>query len=241
MSWAAHDIEPYLLRAKLGARISLPFCLLGSYSPDLATKWLVYGIGAFGHNLRVPDPVQFHRGWPGVGFTHSFAFGALVGLILYWVTKSRVIALSFVIGQALHVLSDMLDSVGVMAGFPFSLTHVSTGAYAYAGELGRLPDAHAYYGGLGGVCDLIMVILFIPFWRTLTLDFFDREVLTTDPAFIWLRAKAGLLACRTVYLTSIFFGVTSVIGWFTWALVWHRWHLDLSPGGPRWVPTIHVP
>ena len=34
MSWAAHDLEPYLFRAKLGARISLFWCLLGSYSPD---------------------------------------------------------------------------------------------------------------------------------------------------------------------------------------------------------------
>ena len=29
MSWAAHDLEPYLFRAKFGARISLVFCLLG--------------------------------------------------------------------------------------------------------------------------------------------------------------------------------------------------------------------
>ena len=43
MSWAAHDLEPYLFRAKLGGVVSLPLCLLGSYSPDIATKWAVYG------------------------------------------------------------------------------------------------------------------------------------------------------------------------------------------------------
>ena len=43
MSWAAHDLEPYQFRAKLGARISIVWCLIGSYSPDVLTKWAVYG------------------------------------------------------------------------------------------------------------------------------------------------------------------------------------------------------
>ena len=51
MSWAAHDLEPYLFRAKLGGVVSLPLCLLGSYSPDIATKWAVYGLGWSGHEL----------------------------------------------------------------------------------------------------------------------------------------------------------------------------------------------
>ena len=45
MSWAAHDLEPYLFRAKLGGVVSVPLCLLGSYSPDILTKWAVYGLG----------------------------------------------------------------------------------------------------------------------------------------------------------------------------------------------------
>jgi membrane-bound metal-dependent hydrolase YbcI (DUF457 family) len=109
-----------VLRAKLGARISLPFCLLGSYAPDMATKWLVYGVSLGGDRLRIGDPMQFHCGWPGVGFTHSYSFGALVSMLIFAVSKNRVFAFSFLIGQWLHTTSDMLDSVGVMALFPFS-------------------------------------------------------------------------------------------------------------------------
>jgi membrane-bound metal-dependent hydrolase YbcI (DUF457 family) len=169
-----------VLRAKLGARISLPFCLLGSYAPDMATKWLVYGVSLEGDRLRIGDPMQFHRGWPGVG---SYSFGALVSMLIFAVAKNRVFALSFLIGQWLHTTSDMLDSVGVMALFPFSTMHVSTDTYQYAGELGRLNDAHAYYTGLGGICDLAFVILLIPYWRVLTQDYFTREVIDSDPAF----------------------------------------------------------
>jgi membrane-bound metal-dependent hydrolase YbcI (DUF457 family) len=236
VSWAAHDLEPYVLRAKFGARISLPFCLLGSYAPDMFTKWLVYGVSLFGTTVRVADPVQFHRGWPGVGFTHSFAFGALIGYVLYRLTGSKVIGISFAVGQGLHVLSDTLDSVGVMAFFPFSTHHVSTDTYAYAGELGRLPDAHAYYTGLGGICDLIFVALLIPYWRVLTFDYFRRNVLDSDPAFIWLQTRIGLLGCRTLYSTSAFFGISSVVAWFLWAFGWHGWTPDWSIGGPGWVP-----
>jgi membrane-bound metal-dependent hydrolase YbcI (DUF457 family) len=238
MSWAAHDLEPYVLRAKLGARISLPFCLLGSYSPDIATKWLVYGVSLGGDQVRISDPVQFHRGWPGVGFTHSYAFGVLVSLIILGAFRSRVLAFSFLIGQWLHVTSDMLDSVGVMAMFPFSTVHVSTDTYAYAGELGRLSDAHAYYTSLGGICDLLFVMLLIPYWRVLTRGYFDREVITSDPAFIYLRARVGMLPCRMLYHTSAFFGITSVAGWLIWALVWNHWHVDWHPGGPNWVPNV---
>jgi len=238
LSWAAHDLEPYVLRAKLGAKISLPVCLLGSYSPDIATKWLVYGVSLGGDRLRVSDPVQFHRGWPGVGFTHSYAFGLLISAIILAVTRNRVLAFSFMIGQWLHVTSDMLDSVGVMAVFPFSTHHVSTDTYAYAGELGRLSDAHAYYTSLGGICDLLFVLLLIPYWRVLTRDYFDREVITSDPAFIYLRARIGMLPCRTLYHASAFFGVTSVFGWLIWALVWNRWHVDWHLGGPNWVPQV---
>jgi len=241
VSWAAHDLEPYVLRAKLGARISLPLCLLGSYSPDMFTKWLVYGVTAFGDHVRVASPVVFHRGWPGVGFTHSYAFGALIAFAIYGATRSRVLAFSFALGQWLHVTSDMLDSVGVMALFPFSTHHVSTDTYAYAGELGRLTDAHAYYTSLGGICDLLFVLLLVPYWRVLTFDYFHEHVIDVDPVFVYLRARVGVLGCRTLYITSAFFGISSVFGWLLWAIVWNHWHVDTSIGGPFWVPKVTLP
>jgi membrane-bound metal-dependent hydrolase YbcI (DUF457 family) len=176
-----------------------------------------------------------------VGLTHSYAFGLLLGLGLLALTRSRVVAISFVIGQWLHVTSDMLDSVGVMGLFPFSTMHLTTGAYAYAGELGRLPDAHAYYTGLGGMCDLVFAAILLLNWRVLTTSYFEREVAPSDPAFIWLRARIGAFGCRTLYLTSAFFGLTSILGWLVWALVWQRWNLDWSMGGPSWVPHVSVP
>ena len=71
MSWVAHDVEPYVIQKHLGRRIAFVPLLLGSYAPDLATKWFVYGVGVFGVSFKADDPAQFHRGYPGVGFTHS--------------------------------------------------------------------------------------------------------------------------------------------------------------------------
>ena len=64
--------------------------LLGSYAPDLMTKWFVYGITVFGVKLKADDPVQFHRGWPGFGFTHSLLLGVLVGLVFWKVFGSQL-------------------------------------------------------------------------------------------------------------------------------------------------------
>src|SRR5215210_4239644 len=98
MSWVAHDIEPYIIQKHLGRRIAIAPLLLGSYAPDMATKWFVYGVGAFGVELKADDPAQFHRGWPGAGFTHSLTFGLVVGGLVYLVFRSRIWALSFVVG-----------------------------------------------------------------------------------------------------------------------------------------------
>ena len=78
MSWAAHDIEPYLLRAKLGASISVPFCIIGSYSPDILTKWAVYGLDFSG--------------------SKKLLFSVLIALVIFLWSKNRAWAVSFVIG-----------------------------------------------------------------------------------------------------------------------------------------------
>ena len=126
MSWAAHDLEPYLFRAKFGARISLVWCLIGSYSPDVLTKWAVYGFGFSHHDAILSDPVQFHRGWPGAGFTHTPFWGFAVTGVILLLTRNRTWAFSYLIGAIAHVLSDSLDSVGVMMLFPLSTRPAST-------------------------------------------------------------------------------------------------------------------
>ena len=83
MSWAAHDLEPYVIQKELGKRVAFVPLLVGSYAPDLLSKWFVYGVTLAGFELKADNPAQFHRGWPGFGFTHSLTFGVLVGLLLY--------------------------------------------------------------------------------------------------------------------------------------------------------------
>src|SRR5262249_38657575 len=144
VSWAAHDLEPYVFQRKLrtGAAISFVAVVLGSWGPDLATKWLVYGTTVFGVRLKVPDPVQFHRGWPGVGFTHSLTFGVVVAALVYVFTRSKPWVIGLLLGFWMHVLSDTGDTVGTMLFFPWT-KHFALGAWAYAGQTGRHLDAAA--------------------------------------------------------------------------------------------------
>ena len=62
MSWAAHEFENYFIQKHVGLKASFLAVVLGASIPDLFTKVFVYASD---------DPAQFHRGWPGVGFTHS--------------------------------------------------------------------------------------------------------------------------------------------------------------------------
>jgi membrane-bound metal-dependent hydrolase YbcI (DUF457 family) len=134
MSWAAHDLEPYVIQKELGKRVAFVPLLIGSYAPDLASKWFVYGITLVGIELKADNPAQFHRGWPGFGFTHSLAFGLVVGLLLYAIWRNKVVAYSFVIGQWAHALTDVGDTVGTMLLFPFTDHLFAAGAWAYAGQ-----------------------------------------------------------------------------------------------------------
>jgi membrane-bound metal-dependent hydrolase YbcI (DUF457 family) len=243
VSWAAHDIEPYLLRAKLGGVISLPLCLLGSYSPDIFTKWAVYGLDYTGDAKLVDDPVQLHRGWPGVGFTHSLTFGVLLAGIILLTSRNRMWALSFLLGAWAHVLSDTLDSVGVMLFFPFSDWHAHLDVWEYVGQVGRRGDAIAYYTSLGGAWDLFWAAWLGLRWRDFTSEHFHREIVPKDTFWLWLRTKASDQVMLTIYRASAFFGVASIIGWYVWALFVNDFHnsLDWTLGGPQWAPRQGPP
>ena len=168
MSWAAHDLEPYVIQKHMGKKVAFVPLLIGSYAPDVTSKWFVYGVGAFGVELKADNPAQFHRGWPGVGFTHSLTFGVVIGLILFAIFRNHVVAYSFVIGQWAHALTDTGDTVGTMLLFPFTDHLFSVGAWAYAGQTGRYIDAGAYFSGLGFVWDGVFVVWGILSWRVLT-------------------------------------------------------------------------
>lgn len=243
MSWAAHDLEPYLLRHHMGAIISIPFCLIGSYSPDILTKWAVYGLDFSGNKPVVDDPIQFHRGWPGVGFTHGLLFPVVVGLLIYWLSKHKSWGISFVLGAWAHSLSDTLDSVGVMLFWPFSDMFVHFDVWQYVGDEGRRLDAVAYYTSLGGVWDAFWAVLLLSRWRMLTTAYFEREIFPSDPFWPWAKRKVGMVGCLTIYRTSAFFGLTALVAWTVWALFVNDFHpsFDWSLGGPQWAPKVGPP
>ena len=234
MSWAAHDLEPYAFQRHLKLKVAFVPLLLGSYAPDLMTKWFVYGITIFGVELKADDPVQFHRGWPGFGFTHSFLFGLLVGLVFWKVFGSKLWGVSFVIGHWAHSLTDTGDTVGTMLLFPWT-HHFNVGAWAYAGQTGRMTDAAAYFSGLGAMWDLVWIVYGIYAWRVVTGAYFDKYIFPVDGSWSWANRiipRVGLLA---LYRAAFFYGTCRWIAWTIWAHGLHDYPYDLTWGGPHWV------
>jgi membrane-bound metal-dependent hydrolase YbcI (DUF457 family) len=247
MSWAAHELESYFLQKHLprGQRISYLAVLLGCLLPDLFTKLPVYGVHLGPIQFKAAHPWQYHRGWPGVGFTHSLAFGVVCAGLLLLITRSRAWFLGVLIGEWAHVLTDCFDSVGTMVFFPFTTQHYSTGMWAYAAQEGRYGDAAAYYSSLGGVWDFFWLCLALTGWRVFTAEYFFNTVVPADGAWAWMRRKfhwtdRTLLA---LYRAYFIYGATRIFAWFTWAHWIRHAPLDWSWGGPFWVvkaPVHHV-
>jgi membrane-bound metal-dependent hydrolase YbcI (DUF457 family) len=238
MSWVAHDVEPYVVQRHLGRRVAFTPLLIGSYAPDLVTKWFVYGVGFAGYHLEAEDPAQFHRGWPGVGFTHSLAFGVAIGFLIYMVGRNRVWAVSFVIGQWAHALTDTLDTLGTMLFFPFSTELVAAGAWAYAGQTGRYTDAGAYFSGLGFVWDGIWLLWAALSWRVLTRAYFRETVMQADPFWRWAGRSLSETVLIAVYRAAFFYGACRWVAWLAWAHLVRSFAFDFSWGGPKWVPAV---
>jgi len=241
VSWAAHDLEPYAIQRHLGVKIAFVPLLIGSYAPDLATKWFVYGVTVFGFELKAEDTVRFHRGWPGAGFTHSLAFGVVISGAIFLLTKSKPWALGFLIGQWAHAITDVGDTVGTQLWFPFALEQVSIGAWAYAGELGRFTDAAAYFSGPGFVWDGVWIVIGLVGWRTMTRGYFLGVICEADSFWGKLRRHLPETALLALYRAAFFYGTTRWIAWLIWAHVLHSYPFDISWGGPHWVPAETSP
>ena len=238
MSWAAHDLEPYAFQRHLKLKLAFVPLLIGSYSPDMMTKWFVYGV-RIGHiELKADDPAQFHRGWPGFGFTHSLIFGVAICLIFWKVFGSKAWGVAFLIGQWAHSITDAGDTVGTMLLFPWTF-HFHADAWAYAGQLGRMTDGAAYFSGLGGMWDAVWIVYGFFSWRVLTRSYFDRVVYPAD-AF-WSKASRLLPteALLVLYRAAFFYGTSRWIAWTIWAHVVHHYPYDLTWGGPHWVTAAH--
>lgn len=231
MSWAAHEFENYFLQRHVGVKASFLGLAVGTLAPDLFTKFFVYA---------ADNPAQFHRGWPGVGFTHSFIFGVAFAMIVLALTKSRSWAVGILVGQWAHVLTDVADTAGVMPFFPFSTEPVTISMWKHAAAAGRYGDAAAYYSSLGGVWDLFWLVVAVVFARqVLTGDYFRRVVVAADPrAWGWLHrrlrlSEQGLLL---LYRGLFFYGLGRMSSWFLYARFQARVPWQPTWGGPRYVP-----
>lgn len=238
MSWAAHDFEPYVLQKHFGERVTLVPLYIGSIGPDLFTKWYVYGVNLFGLHLGASDPAHFHRSWPGVGFTHSPAFGLLVGTVVFLLTRNKVWALSLFLGWTAHALTDTLDTNGTMLLFPFSTIRLSFGAWAYAAEQGRFGDAIAYYGSPGLICDVAWGLLALAHWPVFQRTYFEAHVLNVDPLWARLRSVFNMQGLLILYRFAFLYGAARVTAWMIWVHVVHSNAFDFSWGGPYWVAPI---
>jgi hypothetical protein len=224
VSWAAHEFENYFLHKHAGMRAAFLAIVLGTFAPDLFTKAFVY---------KADDPAAFHRGWPGVGFTHSLFFGFVFAVLVLAVTRSRAWALGILIGQWGHVLTDVADTAGVMPFFPFSTEPVTISMWKHAAAQGRYGDASAYYSSLGGVWDLFWFVVLIVFARkTLSRDYFERFVVAGDPkvwGWISRNFRLGGEGLLLLYRGFVFYGLGRMTSWFLYARF-----IDKAPWSPVW-------
>jgi LexA-binding, inner membrane-associated putative hydrolase len=230
MSWAAHEFENYWLQKHAGLKASFLAIMLGTAIPDLFTKSLVYASD---------DPAAFHRGWPGVGFTHSLLFGVAFAVMVLAVTRSRSWALGILIGQWAHVFTDFADTAGVMPFFPFSTEPVTISMWKHAAAEGRYGDAAAYYSSLGGVWDLFWFVVVVVFCsQTLRRSYFRNVIVPADPrVWGWMHRTLRLpeQALLLIYRGLLFYGLARMIAWFLYARFDAKVPFQPTWGGPAYV------
>jgi membrane-bound metal-dependent hydrolase YbcI (DUF457 family) len=225
VSWSAHQFESYVLQRHFGARVRISYLaiVLGDVVPDSLVKIWVYGFTVHGHHYGSSDPANFHRSWPGGGFTHSMAFGVLVAALVWWLGRRKPWgvpwAIGIVIGQWAHVLTDINDTKGTMLLFPFTTHNFSIGTWAYGAQVGKHEDAAAYFSSLGfGMDALWLLILVIYARKVLTRDYFTEVIRPADQA-AWARLGRRLPddALLAIYRCLFAFALARVISWTIWA------------------------
>ena len=160
MSWGAHQFEIYAVQAhlpkKMRGKVSFFGIWLGDFTPDFLSKFWVYGITIGDKHYGSMIPHQWHRGWPGMGFTHTCSRAVIIASLLWLWKRNRALTVGYLLGYAADALTDVNDSVGTMLLFPFSTLNwtVNTWSYAATIEGGKYLDAAAYYSSLGLVMDL---------------------------------------------------------------------------------------
>ena len=244
MSWATHELENYFIQKHAKVRMSFLAVAFGAFLPDLLTKGFVYGYEFGDVKIGGGDPIQFHRGWPGAGFTHSILFGVVVATAVLAITRSRGWALGLLVGHVAHVVTDVNDTAGTMLFFPFSLENISTGMWRHAAVLGRYGDAAAYYSSPGGIWDMCWLVVVLLFARqTLRASYFREVVVPADPrVWGWIHRtfhlpERGLLA---LYRGLMFYGGCRIVAWTLYARFQTDTPWDVSWGGPSFVERVDL-
>lgn len=236
MSWAAHEFENYFFQKHVGVKASFLGICVGTFLPDLFTKAFVYHVHG--------NVAKFHRGWPGVGFSHSLIFGFVVAVLVLALTGSRNWALGILIGQWAHVLTDISDTAGVMMFFPFSTDNITIGMWKHAAVEGRFGDASAYYSSLGGIWDFFWFLVLIVFARgALAKDYFFDVVEPADPkvwAFFRRRLYLSDNGLLVLYRGYFLYGMSRMVAWFIYARFKVRAPWQPHWGGPDFVPGNHL-
>jgi hypothetical protein len=254
MSWAAHQFEIYAVQAhlpkKMRGKVSFWGIFLGDFTPDFLSKFWVYGITIGDHHYGASVPEQWHRGWPGMGFTHTMFAGAVFALILWGWKHNRALTIGYLLGYAAHALTDVNDSVGTMLLFPFTTLSwtLQTWAYAATKAGGKYLDGAAYYSSLGLVMDLFWFFVVLGSAKVLSREYWRTQVVPAD-AHIWswfgkFLPERGLVA---LYRATFFYGVCRLVSWSAWAHVFAHpvidgvtrrgYPFDLSWTGPYWLPA----
>jgi hypothetical protein len=252
VSWAAHQFEVYAVQAhlpkKMKGKVSFWGIFLGDFTPDFLSKFWVYGITINGTHYGASVPEQWHRGWPGMGFTHTVFAGVIFALLLWGWKHNRALTIGYILGYAAHALTDVNDSVGTMLLFPFSTLSwtLQTWAYAATRSGGKYLDAAAYYSSFGLVMDMFWLFVVAGSWRVLTREHWRTQVVTADPhIWSWIAKylpERGMLA---LYRATMFYGICRLVSWTAWAHLFahpvidgvkhHGYPFDLTWTGPYWI------
>jgi hypothetical protein len=258
MSWAAHQFEVYAVQAhlpkKMRGKVSFVGIWLGDFTPDFLSKFWVYGITIGDRHFGASVPHRWHRGWPGMGFTHTLFLGVvLCGALWLW-RRNRALTVGYLLGFAAHALTDVNDSVGTMLLFPLSTLNWSLETWAYAAtvEGGKYLDAAAYYSSPGLLMDLFWLGVVLRSWRVLTREHWRKEIVPADPhVWSWLARFLPERALVALYRATFFYGLTRMIAWSTWAHLLatpviegverRGYPMDLSWTGPWWLEARTLP
>jgi hypothetical protein len=260
MSWAAHQFEVYVyavqahLPQKMRGKVSFWGIWLGDFTPDFLSKFWVYGVTVGDRRFGASIPHRWHRGWPGMGVTHTLFLGIVLAGGLWLWRRNRALTVGYLLGFAAHSLTDVNDSVGTMLLFPFTTLSwtLETWAYAATVEGGKYLDAAAYYSSLGLVMDVFWLVVVLASWRVLTREHWRTQIVPADPhVWSWLGRYLPPRALVALYRATFFYGLTRMIAWSTWAHVLAEpvinrvrrrgYPVDLSWTGPWWLEARSLP